>query len=75
MQGRKGKRTGNTKISSSLSADEMLRRFPMLAEAARSGVDIKMLMDNLKRPVGERIRRHGIALSTIKRLQRAAKHE
>jgi hypothetical protein len=73
MQGRKNKRTGNAKTSDSLSMNEMLKRFPMLAEAARNGIDVQMLLDNLKRPISERIRRHGIALDAMMRLQKARK--
>ena len=48
---------------------EELKAYPALAAARDYGVDIQMLLDNLKRPVSERIRRHNIALQTIKKLQ------
>jgi hypothetical protein len=35
------------------------------------GIDLTMLMDNLKRSPAERIRRHQIALDTIEKLRRA----
>ena len=40
--------------------------------AAREyGIDVAMLMDNLKRSPAERIRRHQIALETMETLQQA----
>jgi hypothetical protein len=35
------------------------------------GIDISMLKDNLKRTPAERIRRHQIALNTVKKLRKA----
>jgi len=35
------------------------------------GFDVEMLKDNLKRTVAERIRRHQIALNTVKKLRGA----
>ncbi len=49
----------------------MLKRYPALAEAARYGVDIPLLLDNLKRPVSERLARHQAALDAIQQLQKA----
>jgi hypothetical protein len=39
--------------------------------AAEFGIDIEAMKDNLKLSVGERIRRHQIALNTIEKLRRA----
>jgi hypothetical protein len=39
--------------------------------AADYGIDISMLIDNLKRSPAERIRRHQIALNTVKSLRKA----
>jgi queuine/archaeosine tRNA-ribosyltransferase len=39
--------------------------------AADYGIDIAMLIDNLKRTPEERIRRHQIALNTVKSLRKA----
>jgi hypothetical protein len=39
--------------------------------AADYGIDISMLIDNLKRTPAERIRRHQIALNTVKLLRKA----
>ena len=36
-------------------------------------LDIEMLKDNLKRTPAERIRRHQIALNTVKKLRKAEK--
>lgn len=41
--------------------------------AAEYGIDISMLIDNLKRSPAERIRRHQIALNTAKKLRKAKK--
>ena len=35
------------------------------------GIDISMLKENLKRTPAERIRRHQIALNTVKKLRKA----
>lgn len=41
-------------------------------EAARDyGIDVAMLIDNLKRTPAERIRRHQIALETAEKLRKA----
>ena len=50
---------------------EELKTFPALAAARDYGIDIQMLLDNLNRSVSERIRRHNIALQTIKKLQKS----
>lgn len=49
----------------------MLKHYPALAEAARYGVDIPLLLDNLKRPVSERIARHQAALNAMKKMRNA----
>jgi hypothetical protein len=49
----------------------MLKECPALAEAARYGVDIPMLLDNLNRPISERIRRHQAALNAMNKLRNA----
>jgi hypothetical protein len=49
----------------------LLKKYPALAEAARYGVDIGLLLDNLKRPVSERIRRHQAALNAMNQLRNA----
>jgi hypothetical protein len=49
----------------------MLKQYPALAEAARYGVDIPLLLDNLKRPVSERLARHQAALNAIQQIQKA----
>lgn len=46
---------------------------PALSEARESGVDIWALWANLQRPVAERLRRHHIALETLRRLRKAKK--
>lgn len=39
--------------------------------AAEYGIDISMLIDNIRRSPAERIRRHQIALNTVKSLRKA----
>jgi hypothetical protein len=53
--------------------DELARQFPEVAAARDYGIDIQMLLDNLERPVEERIRRHQIALDTFRMLREAEK--
>jgi len=59
--------------NTSESLDSLIARIPELAEARDHGVDISMLLANLKRPVIERIKRHQIALDTFQKLQNARK--
>jgi len=42
-----------------------------LKAAIDYGIDISMLLDNIKRTPAERIRRHQIALNTVKKLHKA----
>lgn len=42
-----------------------------LRAAREYGIDVAMLIDNLKRSPAERIRRHQIALETMETLQQA----
>lgn len=51
--------------------EAMLKDNPALAEAARYGVDIPQLLDNLKRPISERLRRHQAALNAMLKLRKA----
>ena len=53
--------------------EAMLKQYPALAEAARYGVDIPLLLDNLKRPISERIRRLQAAADLADKLQNAQK--
>lgn len=39
------------------------------------GIDISMLMDNIKRTPAERIRRHQMALAVAEKLRRATQNE
>jgi len=58
---------------SSESVSNLIDRVPELAQARDWGVDVPMLLDNLNRPVIERIRRHQIALETFEKLRKAKK--
>ena len=44
-------------------------------QAEDFGVDISMLIDNIKRTPTERIRRHQIALNTVEKLRKAIQLE
>jgi len=55
--------------------ESLLKKFPALAEAARYGVDIGLLLDNLNRPVSQRIRRHQAALNAMNQLRNAGRNE
>jgi hypothetical protein len=48
----------------------LLKECPALEQAARYGVDIPLLLDNLRRPVSERIRRHQAALNAMNKLRK-----
>ena len=43
--------------------------------AQEYGIDVDMLLDNLKRSPAERIRRHQIALETVEKLREADKQK
>jgi hypothetical protein len=49
----------------------LLKNNPALAEASRYGVDIGLLLDNLKQPISERIRRNQAALNAMNKLRNA----
>jgi hypothetical protein len=49
----------------------LLKNNPAMAKAARYGVDIALLLDNLKRPISERIRRNQEALNAMNKLRKA----
>jgi hypothetical protein len=49
----------------------MLKQYPALAEAARYGVDIPLLLDNLKLSVSERIGRLQAAADLAEKLRNA----
>jgi hypothetical protein len=63
----------NEDISPSESVSDLIKRIPEVAQARDYGVDIPMLLDNLNRPVIERIKRHQIALETFEKLRKAKK--
>jgi hypothetical protein len=49
----------------------LLKRYPALADAARYGVDIPLLLSNLRLSVSQRIRRHQAALNAINSIRNA----
>jgi len=44
----------------------------VIQAAIDCGIDVQMLIDNLRRTPTERVRRHQIALDTVKMLQKAS---
>jgi len=57
--------TEKKKAKSDFTPDDEIRN------AADFGIDISMLLDNIKRSPAERIRRHQIALNTALKLRKA----
>ena len=53
-------------------AEKLVEQIPQWAAAKRYGIDVAMLLDNIKRSPSERIRRHRIALNTYRKLHNAA---
>ncbi len=52
--------------------EKLIAKYPALKKARKEGVDVYMLLDNLKRTPAERIRRHQIALNTFRKFHKAA---
>jgi hypothetical protein len=53
--------------------EKLIKNCPALRNAGRQGVDIYMLLDNLRRSPQERLRRHHIALQTFHKFHNAAR--
>jgi hypothetical protein len=53
--------------------EKLIQACPALKEARQQGVDVYMLLDNLKRTPAERLARHRIALQTLQKFQNTAK--
>jgi hypothetical protein len=53
--------------------EAFINHSPALADARENGVDLWALWHNLQRTPAERIRRHDIALSLRRKLQKAKK--
>ncbi len=51
--------------------DSLIKNIPELAAAQEYGVDVHMLIANVKRSIAERIERHQIALDTFDELRGA----
>lgn len=51
------------------------RQTDAIQAAIDYGIDVSMLIENLKRTPAERIKRHQIALNTIEKLRKAKKIE
>jgi hypothetical protein len=53
-------------------SEKLVNELPAWARAKEYGIDVAMLLDNIKRSPEERIRRHSLALATYKKLHNAA---
>jgi hypothetical protein len=51
--------------------ETFINESPELAEARNAGIDLWALWHNLQRTPAERMRRHDIALATLRRLRKA----
>ena len=52
--------------------EKLIEKCPALKDAQRQGIDVYMLLDNLKRTPQERLERHQIALQTFGKFHNAA---
>lgn len=52
--------------------EKLIKECPALKKARRQGVDVYMLLDNLKRTPQERLARHQAALRTFRKFNNAA---
>jgi hypothetical protein len=59
------------KVKPRKNGSKHFSRTNAIQAAADYGIDISMLIENLKRTPEERIRRHQIALNTVKVLRKA----
>ena len=60
-------------INNTRDIEAFINESPDLAEARENGVDLWALWHNLQRTPAERLRRHQIALETLKKLRKAKK--
>ena len=58
-------------VKNSRDIEAFINEGAELAEARKDGVDLWALWHNLQRTPAERIRRHDIAMDTLRRLRRA----
>ena len=54
-------------------SEKLVRKIPEWTAAKEYGIDVAMLLDNIRRTPEERIRRHQIAFNTVNMLRRAVK--
>ncbi|OHB58941.1 MAG: hypothetical protein A2173_12175 [Planctomycetes bacterium RBG_13_44_8b] len=52
--------------------EKLIEKNPALQTARQQGIDVYMLLDNLKRTPQERLHRHQIALQTFQKFHNAA---
>lgn len=62
-----------TEVNTTRDIEAFINESPELAEARENGVDLWALWHNLHRSYAERLRRHDIALSLRRKLQKAKK--
>lgn len=61
----------NLQFITNESIETLMQKYPAVAEAAAEGVDISLLLANLRLTVAERIHRHQMALDTLNQLHNA----
>jgi hypothetical protein len=52
--------------------EKLIKKCPALKAARQQGVDVYMLLDNLKRTPEQRLQRHQIALQTFQKFHNTA---
>lgn len=63
----------NLQFTTHESIETLMQKYPAVAKAAAEGVDISLLLTNLRLTVAERIQRHQMALDTLNQLRRVKK--
>lgn len=65
--------TENLQFITDESIETLTQKYPAVAQAVAEGVDVSLLLANLRLTVAERIRRHQMALDTLNQLRKAKK--
>lgn len=63
----------NLQFITDKSIEMLMQKYPAVAQAVAEGVDVSLLLANLRLTVAERIHRHQMALDTLNQLRRAKK--
>ena len=62
---------GNLQFITNESIETLIQKYPAVAQAVAEGVDVSLLLANLRLTVAERIQRHQMALDTLNQLRKA----